>query len=164
MNRAMAYGTLLAYIVAAIAIIAARPDWLGDTNRFLRDFVNHEFVNVLGVTLAITLASAAQIHLALNRIEERVKVKDAFSETRRELHQDTYWLISYFVVGVVIVVVKPIIEGGTTMQAAFNAAALFVLLLHVLVLVSLTQLVFAMPPVESNSADDREDEQSEPPR
>ncbi len=90
MTRAMAYGSLLAFAVVAISLLAARPDWISDHNAFLKNFVNHEFINVLGVTLAITLASAAQIHLALNRIEEKHRVRDALAGTRRELRQSTY--------------------------------------------------------------------------
>ncbi len=146
MTRSMAYAGLLAYIATAIAVIAARPEWLANSNEFLKSFVNHELINVLGVTLAITLASAAQIHLALNRIEERHGVRNALDQTRSELRHDTYWLLAYFVFGIVIVVVKPIAGGGVESEAFFNAAALYILILHILVLVSLTQLVFSIEP------------------
>lgn len=146
MGRGLAYGILLAFAVVAFALMAARPDWIGDNNRFLRDFVNHEFINVLGVTLAITLASSAQIHLAFNRIEEMHRVRNALEGTRKTLRQSTYWLISLFLVGVAVVTIKPIAASGEVGCAFFNMAALFILLWHILILISITQLVFAIEP------------------
>lgn len=161
MTRAVAYSILLAFGVLAVSLMAARPDWISDQNLFLKNFVNHEFINVLGVTLAITLASAAQIHLALNRIEEKNKIRNALEKTRRELREATYWLISMFVVGVAVVVVKPVASGDVAgTQAFFNMLALFVLLFHVLLLVSLTQLVFSIEPEYTEPSDgegDRDD-------
>ncbi|MGH1417550.1 MAG: hypothetical protein ACRBCJ_01695 [Hyphomicrobiaceae bacterium] len=153
MNKGLAYGILCAFIAASIALIAARPEWVDDSNRFFREFVNHEFINVLGVILAITLASAAQIHLAFNRIEERYKVRNALEKTRGELRNNAYWLIGLFLFGVVIVVTKPVVCSGPTGQAFFNLTALLVLVWHVLILVSLTQLVFS---IESEFPDDRD--------
>jgi len=147
MTKGMAYGTLLAFALLSIVLMAARPDWVSDQNIFLREFVNHELINVLGITLAVTLASAAQIHLAFNGIEEKYKKRDALKRSRSELRQDTYWLISLFVAGVAVVTIKPIAAAGSaTDQAFFNMLALFFLLWHVLIMVSLTQLVFAIEP------------------
>lgn len=147
MTKGMAYGTLLAFGLLAMILMASRPDWASDSNRFLRDFVNHELINVLGITLAVTLASAAQIHLAFNRIEEQHRVRNALEKARRELRQSTYWLISLFVAGVAVVAIKPVASGDSaTAQTFFNMLALFVLLWHVLIMVSLTQLVFTIEP------------------
>jgi hypothetical protein len=146
MTRAIGIVILLAFGTVAIAIIAARPDWISDSNLFLKNFVNHEFLNVLGVVLAITLASAAQLHLAFNRIEEQYRVANALSRTRARLRQNTLTLIVLFLVSVVVVVIKPIASATPTAEAFFNMCALFVLLWQVLILVSLTELVFAIPP------------------
>lgn len=154
MTKGIAYAILLTFVAVAIAIIAARPDWVSDTNGFLKNFVNHEFINVLGITLAVTLASAAQIHLAFNRTEEFYRRRDILEGARSQLRQSAYWLISLFVAGVTIVVIKPIASVDSTSEAVFNMAALFVLLWHVLLLVSLTQLVFTIEP-EYFDDDDR---------
>ena len=146
MTKGMAYGTLLGFALLSIVLMAARPDWVSDANGFLRNFINHELINVLGITLAVTLASAAQIHLAFNRIEEQHRVRNRLERARRELRQSTYWLISLFVIGVAVVTIKPIAANSPTSEAFFNMSAFLVLLWHVLIMVSLTQLVFAIEP------------------
>lgn len=108
--------------------------------------MNHEFLNILGVILAITLASTANIHLDFNRIEERYGAPGALVKSRGNLKKAAYWLIGLFLAAIVLVVAKPVACNGETSQALFNAAALLILLWHVLVLVSLTQLVFRIEP------------------
>ncbi|WSH28018.1 hypothetical protein U8P75_04435 [Rhizobium beringeri] len=71
MGRAVAYGILLAFTAMTIAVAAARPDWISDQNTFLKGFIGQDILNLLGVILAITLASVANIHLQFNHIEER---------------------------------------------------------------------------------------------
>ncbi|MBN8913415.1 MAG: hypothetical protein J0H65_15425 [Rhizobiales bacterium] len=146
MTKGLAYGILLVFIAISLCLMAARPDWIADNNRFLRDFVNHEFINVLGITLAVTLASAAQIHLAFNRIEEQHRVRNALEKSRAQLRSNVYWLISLFALGVAVVTVKPIASMNATGEAFFNMTALGILLCHVLIMTALTQLVFAIEP------------------
>lgn len=146
MNRTIAYCLLIVVAALLVATSLVRPSLISDQNAFLLGFVNHEFLNILGVILAITLASTANIHLAFNRIEERHKTVNALSKSRANLRKATYWLIGLFVSGIVLVVAKPIVCQSETSQALFNGAALFLLLWHVLVLVSLTQLVFRIEP------------------
>ena len=69
MSKTTAYILLIAFCAGSVTISVVRPDFLGDDNIFLKNFVNHEFLNILGLILAITLASVANIHLAFNRIE-----------------------------------------------------------------------------------------------
>ena len=71
MTRPIAYVLLTVFAAAGLVVVAARPEWASDQNSFLRNFVTHEFLSLLGVILAITLASVANIHLEFNKIEER---------------------------------------------------------------------------------------------
>jgi hypothetical protein len=146
MTKGLASGIIVAFVTMSLCLMAARPDWIADSNRFLKDFVNHEFINVLGITLAVTLASAAQIHLAFNRIEEQHKVRNALEKSRARLRSNVYWLITFFAIGVALVTIKPIASLSLTSEAFFNMAALTILLCHVLIMTSLTQLVFAIEP------------------
>lgn len=145
MNSTTCYVILLLYVGSAYATIACRVSWLADQNGFLKNFVNHEFLGLLGVILAITLASIANIHLEFNKIEEKYQRK-GLGKSRANLRANAFLLIGSFVVGVLIVTVKPIGDSGFTSQAIFNAAALFVLLLHIIVLINITQLIFSMGP------------------
>lgn len=145
MNRTLSYVVLVLFVAVSIALIAARPDWVSDQNGFLLGFVNHEFLNLLGVILAITLASVANIHLEFNKIEERFG-KEGLTTSRTNLKKNATWLVSLFMFGLFIVTLKPLISFHEVGQAIANTAALFVVLWHVLILVSLNQLVFAIPP------------------
>lgn len=146
MNRTIAYCTLIVFAVAGVLVAILAPQYLSDNNVFLKGFVNHEFLNILGVILAITLASTANLHLAFNRIEEKYRSPGGLSRSRENLKKATYWLISLFFAAIVLVVVKPLACQTETAQALFNGAALLILIWHVLVLVSLTQLVFRIEP------------------
>jgi len=145
MNRTLSYGALILFVGVSIALVAARPNWVSDQNGFLQNFVNHEFLNLLGVILAITLASVANLHLEFNKIEEKHQ-REGLQRTRQSVKKSAYWLIGLFITGVVIVVIKPLLAGGETAEAVANMAALFIVLWQVLILVNLTQLVFAIPP------------------
>ena len=143
--KVIAYTILILFFAVSISLIAARPEWVGDSNAFLKTFVGSDFLNILGVILAITLASIANIHLEFNKIEERYQRK-GLDKSRDNIKKNAAWLIGLFCLGVLIVIVKPLICGGEVGTAIANMAALGVLLWQILILISLNQLVFAIPP------------------
>lgn len=68
---------LFAIILLAISgftISIVRPEFLSG-NDFLKEFVNHEYINVLSVMVTVSLVSIVQIHLEYMRIERRYKGK-----------------------------------------------------------------------------------------
>lgn len=132
---------LIAYIVTAISLTAFRPDWLGDSNKFLSEFINHNYINVLGVLLAITVASLSQIHLSLTKIEER-RNKIIFNEARLEIVSAVKFLIIGFISGFVLVILKPLIVFGEAGASLVNSAALFILLFYLFILADITFAVF----------------------
>ncbi|KZB56822.1 hypothetical protein [Thalassospira xiamenensis] len=146
MSRLLGYLIIFMSGLAMTVVSVVRPEYLSDSNEFLRNFVNHEFLNILGVILAITLASVANIHLAFNRIEERYKTKNALTKSRHNLKKSAYWLIGLFVAGAVVVFIKPVACSSPVSIALFNSAALIILIWHILILVALTELVFRIEP------------------
>jgi hypothetical protein len=123
------------------------PDILSDQNEFLRGLVNHELLALLGVILAITLASGGQIHLSFNQIEEHYKKPGALAAARRGVKTACFWLLGLFLVAIVIVVLKPLVPEATSWGRAFlNAAALFIIFWNVLIMVEIVQTVFAITP------------------
>jgi hypothetical protein len=133
----------------------ATPALLSDTNIFLASFIGSEFLGVLGVILAITLASSAQLHLAFNQIEEHYKASGGLAPTRASVRSDTYALIVLFLIAVVLVIAKAALATALPWaQSLFNGAALLVLLWNVLLLLSLTRTVFAIPPLIRDDEDD----------
>lgn len=145
MSKTLFYLILVVFAATSIVLVAVRPDWVSDQNTFLRDFVNHEFLNLLGVILAITLASVANMHLEFNKIEERFQ-RAGLSKSRQNIKKAAYWLIGLFVAGVTVVTLKPLFGQGAVGEGVANMAALLIVLWHVLILIILTQLVFAIPP------------------
>ncbi len=145
MTRTMAICALIAAATVVTVCAIYNPSYLSDKNDFLHEFINREFLSLLGIIITITLASAANLHLEFNKIEERFN-RRGLTKTRRGVTQGAYYLIGLFLLSVVIVVVKPLAPQTDTAQALFNGAALVVLLWNVLILLELTQLAFAIHP------------------
>lgn len=146
MSKSIAYTIIFVTSVALVVLSVLKTNYLSDSNEFLKNFVNHEFLNILGVILAITLASVANVHLAFNRIEERYNKPNTLTKSRQNLKKAAYWLIGLFVAGALIVIIKPISCNTDISAALFNSGALVVLLWHILILISLTELVFRIEP------------------
>lgn len=146
MIKAVSYCSLVVSLGVVLALSASAPWVLSDGNQFLKNFVGTELLNVLGVILAITLASAANLHLTFNQIEERYKHLGGLAKTRANVHRGAYCLIILFVLAVGLVVVKPLITHDDWAQALTNGAALIIILWNVLILISLTRMAFAIQP------------------
>lgn len=104
--KTLSYISLILFAAVSVVLAAARPSWVSDSNKFLEAFVGSDFLNILGVILAITLASIANIHLEFNKIEERYQAI-GLDKSRDNLKKNAAWLIGLFCVGVLIVIVKP---------------------------------------------------------
>lgn len=73
MNRTIAVCTSIVWTGAWITISLVKPWVFDDTNSFLKGFVNHEFLGFMGVIVTITLASAANLFIELNKLEEKIE-------------------------------------------------------------------------------------------
>src|SRR5690348_3187621 len=143
MTKSIAYCTLIVTMAMVFVLAAYAPAVLSDNNSFLKGFVTSEILNVLGVILAITLASAGQLHLSFNAIEERYQ-RVGLSRSRAGVHRAAYFLIGLFIAAVIVVVVKPLLAKDEWSQTILNGFALEILLWNVLILISLTQTTFGM--------------------
>lgn len=147
MNKTISYCALIVCAGVVAVLAAAAPSVLSDDkNSFLKNFVNHELLGTLGVILAITLASIAQLHLAFNKIEEEFQRAGGLSRTRRSVHTAAYWLISLFVIAIALVVIKPIVAHEAWSQTIVNGAAILVLVWNVLILIDIMRTAFAIKP------------------
>ena len=145
MSKTVAYVSLIVLIGLVLACAISAPDILSDKNSFMKSFVGPEFLGVLGVILAITLASSAQLHLEFNKIEERFKAR-GLTRTRATVRQDTYALIVLFAFGVALTVFKSLLATQAWAQTIFNGFAVIVVVANVLLLLDLTRTTFAIPP------------------
>ena len=131
--------------VAVWIILSLAIPWvLADTNPFLKGFVNHKLLSLLGVIVTITLASAANLHIELNKIEEAAG-KSAFVNTRVSIKRSVRWLIASLIVAVLVVLIKPLVAPDPvvhqTAASLLNGAALLTILADILALIDLTQAV-----------------------
>lgn len=139
--------TILALIILTIGIVissCAYPAWLSDQNTFLKGFMNHELLAVLGVVVTITLASAANLHLEFNRLED--EFEEGFAEARSATKGYAYLLIALFVLALCLVVLKPIVAVNPNLESLFNGAGILIIAVNILSLADLTSAVFAIPP------------------
>lgn len=143
MSKSISYCILIVAAGVVIALAAAAPSVLSDQNTFLKDFAGKGLLDVLGVILAITLASAGNLHLSLNQIEERHN-RHGFERTRRSIRMAASFLIGLFLIAVMLMVTKAQLGQSPWSQSLFNGFALIILLWNVLLLVSLTQVAFAI--------------------
>ncbi len=136
-------------IVASAALLTislAAPWALGDArNTFLKNFVNHEMLSFLGVVVTITLASAASLHLELNKLEEAAGGR-VFIMTRRRIHMSAYALIWALVLAVGLVTAKPLLGDSDVATSLANSLAVIIILFNVLVLADLTKATFSLEP------------------
>jgi hypothetical protein len=147
MTKIISYVVLALSITIVIICAIVVPDLLSDSNTFFHAFVNHELLAVLGVILAITLASTAQIHLEFNKIEERYKRENALLRARREVRSSAFFLIFLFLMAVFIVVTKPMLAHTPWSQTLFNGASIIIIVWDVLILIDLTMTIFGITPL-----------------
>lgn len=145
MSRGVALCLLIVSGGSVVWIAAAAPRWLDDRNEFLHGFVNQELLSILGVILVITLASAAQIHLKFNDMEEKEN-RRFMAASRHEVKSSAYWLIGSFVVAIGLVLVKPLFVEHHFAVAFINGFAVLVLLFDVTILFDMTAGIFAISP------------------
>lgn len=143
MNRTIAICATLAWIGVWLAIVVAAPWMLSDANEFLNGFVNHEFLGFMGVIVTITLASAANLHIELNKLEDRLNAT-LFTRTRRDLRHSAFSLIAALIAAIILVILKPILSCGERAEAGLNGVAITILLASIMILIDLTQAAFSL--------------------
>lgn len=145
MNRTIALCALICWISVATIIVVVNPAIISDQNAFLKGFVNHEFLGFMGVVVTITLASAGNLFIELNKLEDRAD-ESIFTKTKRSVKDSAFSLIWSLVFALVLVTVKPLVASNDASQAVVNAFALTTILFSILVLVDLTVAAFNLDP------------------
>jgi hypothetical protein len=102
--------------------------------------------------VTITLASAANLHLELNKLQEATG--EPFVNARKAVKLSAYWLIALFACAFILVLAKPILGGGESLQAGMNSVAIVIVAFNVSVLFDLTRTVFKIPALERGDDDD----------
>jgi hypothetical protein len=145
MSKSAAVFLTVVSLASVIWVAAYAPRWIDDHNEFMRGFINHELLAILGVILAITLASASQIHLKFNEIEEK-NGRVLFARSRGEIKSSCYCLIFSFLGAIACVFLKPLFAEHHFAVAFINGACLWVLLFNILILFDITSGIFQIQP------------------
>ena len=145
MNRTIAICALLAWAAAWAALVAAAPWTISDQNRFLKGFVNEQFLSFMGVVVTITLASAANLYIELNKLEDKIG-QQVFIKTKADVRTSAYFLIGTLIASIVTVIMKPLLDCGPRAEAGVNGVAITILILSIMVLIDLTQAAFNLDP------------------
>ena len=145
MNRTIAICLMMCWIALALIVAVVRPELISDKNVFLKSFVNQEFLSFMGVVVTITLASAGNLFIELNKLEDRAETS-LFTKTKQSVKNSAFSLIWSLVFALILVTVKPLVGSGDGVLAIVNAAALTTILFSVLILVDLTIAAFNLDP------------------
>jgi len=144
-NKTIASCSLIVWVGLWFLLVAAAPWSISDSNSFLKGFVNQEFLSFMGVVVTITLASVANLYLALNGLEDRVD-RPIFIKTKSHIRHSAYMLIAMLVCSLVLVVLKPLIVCGERSAAFVNGASITVVWISILILIDLTKAAFNLDP------------------
>lgn len=143
MSSTVAVVILILWGAIGVSISVTAPYPLSDQNAFLKGFVNHEFLSFMGVIVTISLASATNLYLELNKLEERLDM-EAFTRSKCGARDSAYALLAMLAVSVVIVVLKPLMAVNHHWEAVMNSAAIAVIMLAIMILIDLTQAAFSL--------------------
>lgn len=135
-----------------ITISVCRPSVLSDQSVFLKEFIGINLLSLLGVIVSITLASAANIYLELNRLEARFK-KMNLSGTKNALKNSAIALVTLLALAIILIAVKKTFSPNIFVESITNSLSIVVLLCNILILSDVTRLVFRIP-----SRPERDDE------
>lgn len=137
---AVGYILLIAAVSLVSGIVICNPERLGDNNQLLRELVDNQLLNILGVIIAIFLPSAANLHIRLAELE--VKLNKSLQKYRNVISFNCGVLIVLFILMVILLVIKDGSSSISSLPSAVNGFALVVLLTNVLALADLTKAMF----------------------
>lgn len=145
---------LIGFGVALVSMLVCKPLWLSD-NTFLKGFISFEILSLLAVILTVTLASVANIHLAINRIiakhlsgdNEQVRVA---SEIKSEIKSNAWTIFFSFFFAVIILFVKGLNEADAFIVSACNAAMLWILFLNLMCILDIYRVIYGIVDLEAD--------------
>jgi len=140
---------LIAYSLFVAVASLCKPAFLAE-NTFLNSLVGNDLLSLLAVVLAITFASVANIHLALNQIvgrvfKNKVDVGQKIAGPLRADINSNAWLLFYaFLVCIFALALKSVFVDNSHVVSVSNGLALGMLLVNVLVFRDIYCTVFEL--------------------
>lgn len=150
--------TLIVLAGVIIGMITCHPEWLAE-NEFIDSFVGADVLSLMAVILTVTLASVANIHLALNRIVAKrflnaPKLKDAANGVKKELTDNAWFIFWGFVVTVLALAIKGINADDMIWSASVNGFVIWMLGLYILCMFDIYSVVFGLVDLEMSVGSD----------
>lgn len=145
---------LIGLATILLSISFCQPQLLSDQNTFLKQFVSEQLLATLGFILTVTLASAASLHLELNKIEDATG--KPFLLTRKSVRRSAYSLMALFATGTALVIIKPLLPIWQSNAAVANSVAILIIYFNLSVLYDLTRTVFKIPSISAIKAIDND--------
>lgn len=132
-------------LTSVLFIFSIVTPWALDSdNSILDNFISQGgLLSFLGVLVTITLAWTANLHLELNKMENKVN-SEVFKKTRQAIKKSSYSMIISLVVAIVLISVKSLFPDTGISQAMVNSLNLLLVFFDILVLIDITQTVFAI--------------------
>ena len=135
---------LISLVTILTSISFTQPWILSDSNSFLKAFMGAELLATLGVIVSITLASAANMVMHLNRTTDETATR--FDRTRGSIKRSCLTLIYSLIGAVILVTVKPLLPQSEFNLAMANSFGLLLLYVNASVLLDLTRTSLSIPP------------------
>jgi cobalamin biosynthesis protein CobD/CbiB len=135
-----------------VAISVCEPTVLSG-NKFLDDFVNHEYINVLAVIVTVSLVSVVQIHLEYSRVERRFKTR-IFGDARRTVNAGALWLTGLLIGSFVLSFFRASFIDNPVFVSMIHGAALLTVLTAIYIMYDFVRVVFALASEEPLEGDD----------
>ena len=123
-----------------VSISICKPSLLA-SNAFLKDFINHEILNIHAVIVTVTLVSITQIHLEFSKIERKFDRK-IFDDSRREVNRTTSILVGTLIVMVVILIWLGGLSNNDTMTSLLMSFNIVLLFSGVLAMVDIIRTIY----------------------
>ncbi|WP_140418387.1 hypothetical protein [Sphingomonas mucosissima] len=152
MTRDSAEGISIATAIGVCVVTAFRPDILA-TNKFLEGYVTHEVLALLAVTMTITFASVANVHLSITRSlqsavddpEERGRIeREHASPLRREINSSAWLLFWTFISVFIIVLLKGHFSASQYFLSFAHGAGVVATVINLLVIRDIYRMTFYM--------------------
>lgn len=165
MTRDSAEGISIAASITVIGLTAFFPEILAN-NEFLKNYVTHEILSLLSVTMTITFASVANIHLAITK-SLRLSVKDSkvrariekshVAPMRREINSSAWLLFWAFLIIFAAVFVKGEWPQNKYVLSLVHGLGIVATIINMLVIRDIYWMTFILaadPPSPTSGADD----------
>lgn len=146
--------SLVFFLAASLAVSGSNPSIMAH-NKFLVDFVNHEYINILAVIVTVSLVSVVQIHLEYTRVERRFKLR-VFQDARRAVNLSALILVSLLIFGFIISFLRAQFDDDMS-KSIIHCLALLTVLEAIFVMYDLVKTVYALAsdePIEGDEGSD----------